>query len=56
MTTALVAYDRHLDTLFHAQLLCLICQERPWTQHGRWHQALLCADCAAAEPTPEEMP
>lgn len=54
MTTALMRIDPYLDILFAAQLLCLICQERPWTQHARWHDALVCADCASGEPNPND--
>jgi hypothetical protein len=49
-----ILYAAHLDTLWAASLLCDICQERPWTTRGVWHDAVLCADCAADEPTWED--
>lgn len=45
-----ISRDDYLDVLFRAQLLCEICEERPWSTHGRWHHALLCDDCAATQP------
>lgn len=55
MTTALAPYTMHLDTLFTANLLCHICEKRPWTTTGRWHpHCLLCADCRTDEPSPDE--
>lgn len=54
MPTALVPYDPHLDTLYAANLLCTICEQRPWTQRALYHNVLLCSDCAAEEPAPEE--
>lgn len=50
MKTALIPIDPHLDLLFDAALLCAVCQERPWTQHARYHAVLVCSDCAAGEP------
>jgi hypothetical protein len=46
----------HLDTLWAAYLLCDICQERPWTTRGLWHDVVLCADCAEGEPQWEDEP
>lgn len=50
MTTALIARDTVLDTLFTADLLCAVCEERPWTQRALTCDALICADCASGEP------
>lgn len=56
MSTALMHLDTFLDTLFAAHLLCAICQERPWTQPARWHDALICEGCAEGEPCPDDDP
>jgi hypothetical protein len=53
MTTALIPYESHLDTLFAAHLLCEVCQERPWTHTARWCDALICVGGAAGEPDPD---
>jgi hypothetical protein len=50
----LIPYERTLDTLFEAHLLCQVCEERPWTQRAQWHPALVCAACAEGEPPPDE--
>ena len=55
MTTALVPATLHINTLWSANLLCVICEERPWTTTGQWHpRALLCTDCRMDEPKPDE--
>lgn len=54
MPTALIPITELLDTLWQARLLCWRCEERPWTQVGRWHRTLLCDECAALEPNPHE--
>jgi len=55
MTTALVPATLHINTLWSANLLCVICEERRWTTTGQWHpRALLCADCRIDEPNPFE--
>jgi hypothetical protein len=54
METALMRHDPHLDLLFGAHLLCEVCQQVPWTQTGRWCDALLCAACASGEPDPRD--
>ena len=54
MTTLPVLYTTHLDTLWDADLLCTICETQPWTTAGRYHAVLLCEDCAAGEPYPDE--
>ena len=43
-----------LQLLWEEDQLCQVCQERLWTQRGRWHPGRICADCAATEPEPEE--
>jgi hypothetical protein len=53
-TSALVRPDTYYQSLFSTELLCHVCQERPWTQHARWCSALICAGCAEGEPNPEE--
>jgi hypothetical protein len=53
MRTTLIRQEDALATLFHAHLLCAVCQERPWTQTARWCPALICAACAEGEPKPE---
>jgi hypothetical protein len=53
MTTALLLQDAYIQTLWQAQLLCDVCQERPWTQTARWVVALICAGCAEGEPEPD---
>jgi len=50
-----VPYGPDLLALLWAEdQLCAICEERLWTQCGRWHRALICPDCAVDEPDPEE--
>ena len=46
--------EPHLDTLWHAALLCAICEEQPWAQHGMSHPVLLCVGCAEGEPNETE--
>jgi hypothetical protein len=53
-TRALVRPETYYSTLFDADLLCYVCQKRPWTQHARWCAALICEGCAEGEPDPEE--
>jgi hypothetical protein len=54
MSTTLIRQEDTLTTLFHAHLLCAVCQERAWTQTARWCPALICAACAEGEPEPEK--
>lgn len=54
MPTAVIRHQDTLETLFHAHLLCAVCQEVPWTQTARWCEALICAACAEGEPEPHE--
>jgi hypothetical protein len=52
-TRALVRPNTYFQTLYDADLLCYVCQERPWTQQARWCSALICEWCAEGEPEPD---
>lgn len=51
---ALVHVETILETLWHAHLLCEVCEQQPWTQRGARLAVLLCADCASNEPEDDE--
>jgi hypothetical protein len=53
-TNALVRPDNYYQSLFYTELLCQVCQDRPWVQHARWCTARICEGCAEGEPEPEE--
>jgi hypothetical protein len=43
-----------IDRLWDAHRRCDICQARPASTRGVWHDVVRCAACAAGEPTPAD--